>query len=290
MFVEAIKQNTKYTKQLRTISRKFDSEEVSRGAASLIVVNDDGWLLTCRHVAAQIRAAEQLGRKYVAYRNELKMNPANKDAIVKKYGYKPDMVVQVKNQFFNVFKGAPEKIRVFIHRHYDIALIKIEGDIEMMCDTFPVFAPTPVESGMQLCKLGFPFAAYTCIAYDKEKDDIVFTKEGQVHTPYFPLDGMVTRRIGKDKKVFAFEMSSPGLRGQSGGPVFDTDGTVHGMQSVTTHLDLDFKMKKRTSIEGVTSKQTEHGFLNVGIAIASTELIAFMEKHQVRFEQKPYVV
>ena len=48
------------------------------------------------------------------------------------------------------------------------------------------------------------------------------------------------------RKVHYLETSSAGLLGQSGGPIFDIDGTVWAMQSRTTHLPLGFAPKVNT--------------------------------------------
>lgn len=67
--------------------------------------------------------------------------------------------------------------------------------------------------------------------------------------PMFPIDGIMTRNIisGKSQDgIFEFkwlETSSPGLRGQSGGPTFDKDGNIWALQSQTRHLPLGFSPK-----------------------------------------------
>jgi S1-C subfamily serine protease len=70
------------------------------------------------------------------------------------------------------------------------------------------------------------------------------------------------------------ETSSPGLGGQSGGPVFDVDGRVWGIQSRTQHLDLGFSPEAKIDGKTVAERQ----FLNVGLAVHAETVIAFLEK------------
>lgn len=56
------------------------------------------------------------------------------------------------------------------------------------------------------------------------------------------------------------ETSSPGLKGQSGGPIFDKEGTVFGIQSRTMHFPLGFA----PPVQDGTARHKEHQFINVG--------------------------
>jgi len=42
-------------------------------------------------------------------------------------------------------------------------------------------------------------------------------------------------------EIMGIELSTPGLRGQSGGPLFNSEGIICGMQSSTNHLHLGFE-------------------------------------------------
>ena len=279
MFVQAIKDAVVYTKQFRTIHRFFGSTEVKKAASSMMVLNEEGWLLTCKHVAQYIPLAQNINQTYLNYKQRLAQGEDAFD-LAEKFKYKTNTPMQLKNQFFDIFEGQIDKVNVRLHPTLDMALVHVEGDYKLKADTFPTFSKEHPEAGMMLCKVGFPFVEYTCVKYDEISDDIFFTQEGILQTPYFPLDGMVTRRIAQNGKIVAFEMNSPGLRGQSGGPVFDSSGLVYGMQTLTRHLDLEFSSKKQT-IEGEDT--TEHAFMHVGVAISSVEIIAFLKEHNVTY-------
>ena len=59
------------------------------------------------------------------------------------------------------------------------------------------------------------------------------------------------------------ETSTPGLKGQSGGPIFDSHGNIYGMQVITNHLPLGF----HPMVEYDGRKVVENQFLNVGVGV-----------------------
>src|SRR6266849_3059507 len=252
MFVEAIERAAEFTRPIHFISRNFGSAEVVPGAASLFFVNSEGWALTCRHVAEAITAADQMNRKYIQYRGELaasfgkvKQKQAVRD-LARKFGYNPETVAEVKLSFVNCIEGDLLADMKW-HPELDVALIQFKNFKNVLCSKFPVFAKdsTNLKQGRFLCRLGFPFPEFTNFGYDQAKDEIMWTNSGRTDTPRFPIEGMVTRLVGMDAQtIVGFELSTPGLRGQSGGPVFDTSGTVWGIQSRTNHLDLDFDVNQ----------------------------------------------
>jgi hypothetical protein len=97
---------------------------------------------------------------------------------------------------------------------------------------------------------------------------------------------MVTRRLrGADGNIFGFEMSTPGLRGQSGGPAFDIEGKVWGMQFATKHLDLNFDVDQEVLRQGTKKRVVDSAFLHVGLCIHVDILKSFMKDKGVRFSE-----
>ena len=83
--------------------------------------------------------------------------------------------------------------------------------------------------------------------YD-EKANTFTLPEGSVPLPLFPMEGMFTRVVNTrapgsgDGEPSAFiETSTPSVVGQMGGPVFDADAVVWGIQSHTMHHALGFR-------------------------------------------------
>jgi hypothetical protein len=97
---------------------------------------------------------------------------------------------------------------------------------------------------------------------------------------------MVTRHLGDAAgAVVGFELSTPGLRGQSGGPAFDTDGRVWGMQFGTNHLDLNFDVDVDVVRDGNKKHVKDSAFLHVGHCVHVDALKAFMQQHGVGFAE-----
>ena len=74
------------------------------------------------------------------------------------------------------------------------------------------------------------------------------------------------------------ETSTPGLRGQSGGPIFDTNGDIWAIQSRTQHYDLGFKPK------AMQSAQEEHQFLNVGLGVHVQTVLGFLDQLGIKYQ------
>lgn len=64
------------------------------------------------------------------------------------------------------------------------------------------------------------------------------------------------------------ELSSPGLRGQSGGPVFDANGTIFGLQSQTLSHELNFNTKEKQ-------------YFHAGIAVHPSIICEFLDQKNV---------
>lgn len=294
MFVKAIEIAVGFTRPIHSISRNYGSTVIQPGAATLFFVNSDGWALTCRHVANQLLIGDQLGAKRQAFLNELATLRGQKKEkqllrqLKQKYGYSKNVTFELFNNFVNCVEGQLDA-EVKLHQDLDAALIHFRNFTRLGCNSFPYFAAngSDLKQGKSLCRLGFPFPEFTNFAYDKITDKIQWINTGRMDTPRFPLEGMVTRHLANDKgQVVGFEMSTPGLRGQSGGPVFDSEGVVWGMQSATGHLDLDFDVNQEVMRNGLRKRVSDSAFLHVGLCIHVDVLKAFMTEHGVKFQEK----
>ena len=290
MFVGAIERAVEFTRPIHTIVRYFGSTEVHPGAASLFFVNDAGWALTCRHVAQQVIDADRLAERYQAFKAERdavtgkKRRQAERE-LARKHGFDSPQPVEVRNLFVNCVEG-PLNLALTLHATLDIALLKFSGFTELGCSAFPVFGRdgADLKQGKSLCRLGFPFPEFTNFAYDPATDSIGGVQQGRDQTPRFPIEGMVTRHLlGPNAAVVGFELSTPGLRGQSGGPVFDSEGRVWGMQSQTAHLDLAFDVDMEVVRDGRKRRVRDSAFLHVGHCVHVDVLKEFMREHGVGF-------
>lgn len=273
MFKNSIKTNLNYTRPLLIGERFFNSNEIVTGIATFIILNDEGDVLTCKHVAQKIEEAEILNNKYQEYlKNKVESKYTKKD------------IVQIKNLFMNCFEEGTLD-RIIYHKDLDLALVKFRDFKKVNTNVFPIFSTKTIEPGESICRLGFPWPTYNCFKYNDAKDEIEIDMNGNFDTPAFPLDGMITRLVIKENELIAFESSSPGLKGQSGGPVFDTAGNILGIQTATTHLDLmfdiDYRIKKNTREYKALAKQ----FINLGIAISANQIIKFLDENKVKYNK-----
>jgi hypothetical protein len=91
------------------------------------------------------------------------------------------------------------------------------------------------------------------------------------------------RGVRSGKSARFLETSSPGARGQSGGPIFDVEGTVWAIQSHTRHVDLEFSAE--LTVKG--RKVVENQVLNVGLGADATEIVRFAQDNGVRIAVHP---
>jgi len=291
MFVRAIDVTAQFTRAIHSIERYFGSPDVFPGAASMFFVNADGWALTCRHVAQQIVGADQLLQKFTDFKNQRTALSGKKDArrliraLEKTFGFNSTTVVELYNNFMGCVEG---KLQADLkwHATLDLALIQFHGYDRLLCNTFPVFADAhdDLKQGKVLCRLGFPFPEFNNFEYDGVADHIRWTSVGRIDTPRFPVEGMVTRHLlDQGGGIMGFEMSTPGLRGQSGGPAFDTEGRVWGMQSATNHLDLNFDVDMKVRRNGQEVRMKHHAVMHVGHCIHVRAIKEFMTANGVSF-------
>jgi Trypsin-like peptidase domain len=293
MFVHAIEIATGFTRPIHSISRNYGSSTIHLGTATLFFINSDGWALTCRHVAEQLLAGDQLLSKREAFLKELDTRHGQKKEkqlvreLEQKYGYSKNVTFELYNTFINCVEG-PLNVEIRSHSNLDLALIHFREFIGLGCNSFPTFAAngSDLKQGKFLCRLGFPFPEFSNFAYDSTTNKIQWTTSGRTDTPCFPIEGMVTRHLVEGNgPVIGFEMSTPGLRGQSGGPAFDPEGRIWGMQAATAHLDLDFDVNQEVMRNGLKKRVSDSAFLHVGHCMHVNVLKSFMTQHGVRFQE-----
>jgi hypothetical protein len=293
-FVPAIEKAARFVRPIHTITRNYGSEAVVPSTASLFFINSDGWALTCRHVSDLVANADRVNRRYRQFQREahdliVRKRKAAVRELEKKYGYSERITVEIRNTFVNCADGKLD-VKIVPHDKLDLALIKFSSG-RLHCDEFPVFPAdtSALKPGLMLCRLGYPFPDFTNYRYDEEKDAIEWTGEGRVHTPLFPIEGMVTRLIlqgGNGREtVSGFEMSTPGLRGQSGGPAFDAEGRVWGVQFATGHLYLGFDVHQEVLKMGRTVTVSDNAFLHVGHCLHVDRIKEFLKANGVAFRE-----
>lgn len=294
MFVNAIKEVSKFTRPLQTITRTYGNKHITPGLSSLFFVNEMGTAVTCKHVSQLIVASDQINKRFSDFKNEVAKLP--KDASFKrnlkglelKYNFKKNSTTQLKHSFMGAVDRF-DQITVKQHPKYDLAIVQLKGFNEIQYSGFARFLKdtSKIEQGKQLCRLGFPFPEFNNFKYEETQDDIQFDKTKKAMVPIFPIDGIVTRNIAENNEIMGVEMSTPGLKGQSGGPLFDKNGVVYGMQQSTKHLHLGFDVEdKELLIKGEKKKINDYAFLHLGQCIRVDIIKDFLKKNQVKFYEE----
>lgn len=274
MFVEAIEKASAFTFPL-IISNQYQDGSVSSSLASFIILNEEGWLLTAAHTI-QDTSLHHTHRK--EYREYLQgegtvLNP--------KWILNHSLWFGADHHRVHEFHVLPDN---------DLAIGKIENFDPSFVRHYPGFiSPESVKTGRSLCKLGFPF-------YDIQatfSENTFRYAPDLFPIPRFPYEGMVTRIISggvvpsepapeqerPSREILWIETSSPGLRGQSGGPIFDTAGHVWGIQSMTRHLPLGFSPSIKK--DGVTV--VENQFINLGWCTHVQAIMNFLDQYGIKY-------
>lgn len=293
MFEQAIQNMLQFTRPLHSISRTYGGL-ILPGSSTFFFVNDSGVAITCKHVLDLIPAADNINNNYQQFKIERDRIPKdgkykrNLQGLELKYKYTQESTVQLKNNFLNCF----DKIdQIICHPHptLDLAIIEFKGFNKIFYTSHAQFLKdsSKIQQGKYLCRIGFPFPEFNNFKHNTALDDIEWTNTGNPNSPSFPIDGIVTRFVADaNSSITGIEMSTPGLRGQSGGPLFDTEGKIYGMQFATNHLHLGFDMKDTEIINnGKKSKVSNFPFMHVGICVHLDKIKEFLREHKINFTE-----
>ena len=294
MFEETIENISQFTRPMHTITRSYGGM-ISPGTATFFFVNDHGVAITCKHIADLILAAENINQGFSKFKAE--KDQLSKDAkfarnikgLELKYKYSNETTVQIKNNFLNCFDKI-NQIVCHIHPTLDLAILEFKGFDRIHYNSYASFVKdnNKIKQGKYLCRLGFPFPEFNNFAHNSVTDDIEWTNAGNANSPTFPIDGIITRFVADiTNGITGIEMSTPGLRGQSGGPLFDSEGRIYGMQFATNHLHLGFDIKEREIIhDGKKSKVSNYPFLHVGLCVHVEKIKEFLREHKINFREE----
>ena len=269
-------------------SRRFHDGRVSSGCGTFIVVNSDGWIATAAHIIGELKLYEthmpevaDYNAQKAAIEADSGLKPSQKRKRVARLNANPKWVI---NQA--IMWGSPKSVLVetYVDRLADLAIGRLEPFDPKGIEGYPTFKDPsqPMPYGTSLCRLGYPFheirASFDEATSQFQLDPSVFP------IPRFPNDGIHTRVVvvaaqDGSRTVKFIETSSPGLMGQSGGPVFDQHGHIWAIQSSTHCLPLGFS----PSVQAGNQRIVEHQFMHLGRCSHVEELIRMMKENKVAF-------
>lgn len=292
MFRKAYHLANKYTKPFIVAMRFFD-QRVEVGLGSFVLINKDGWMMTAAHnfgVAFGFNEHKSLIQSHQEKTNAILNNNQIHEVEKKKMLQQLQPNKNWITHFSFLVNGQPNAIlENYIYGEHDLALFRINPAVLDENSIYPKFInPKHISPGTSLCKLGFPFVEVKA-TFDERTQQFVFPKN-LLPLPLFPMEGIYTRNMhrgmsGDGIDILFLETSSPGVKGQSGGPMFDTAGNIYAIQSQNMTVNLGYK----GTIEENGLKIEENQFLNVGIGVHPLTIEKLLQKHGIKYERAEIV-
>ena len=209
---------------------------ISVGAG--ILLNKDGWVLTAKHVleeAAKVLAEEARSRAWESIKGDHSLSSKARQRALRNVGKRP----KIKRAAVMWGQVGADVDETHVHNDIDLALFRIANLTLGREFTPPKFRDGEIPAGEMLCRSGFALLEDKLVV---KWDDKERTFAANAMPPLFANSGIVSRFID-DGGVQIIEVDSPGLKGQSGGPLFDEQGRICGMQFRTTHYPLGFNTR-----------------------------------------------
>jgi trypsin-like peptidase len=279
------------------LSRRTIGGDCSSSIGAFVIVNDEGWIVTAHHIAellGKMIAGANKARAHETQEAQIRNDSSLDHKARKKKLASLGHLSKDETDRCSAWWGKDGLNVAQFHSlpHVDLAVGKLEPFDKNWVPTYPTFKDPAknFEPGTSLCKLGFPFHQITP-TWNAAKDSFELPP-GALPMPLFPMDGILTRFaeirvVGGPAPPYPLrflETSTPGLRGQSGGPIFDTRGTIWGIQVRTAHLSLGFD----PPIPNAKPGEKEHQFLNVGLGVHPETIIGFLRDNGVKIDVSAY--
>lgn len=323
MFVEALEITQHFTHPV-LMAYKNVNDDIKSAVGAFVVVNKDGWIVTAGHnLTPYVRwlAEVEDTRSRINEINAVRFdNSLTAHERAKKLQGLPTVKGDSKavlgafwgwpNVVIRDITTADQLVPTGFENIIDLAVGRLEPFNPDWVKRYPVFKRSDgdFKAGTSLCKQGFPFNEFAPI-FDEETGKLnlpedLFPMSG------FPTEGILTRvrqyeltdvdATGAAVKcdigfpVQYIETSSPGLRGQSGGPTVDRHGTVWAIQVRTEFLSLGFEPKvpeKKRRFQNQSKNEkppTVHQFQSVGLGVHPETISFFFKARGIKFELAEY--
>lgn len=254
MFCNAIKEISNFTRPILFVSR-LNSDKLIPGSATLFFINEQGYALTCKHVVTSI------------------INVANNS-----------------NKAIFKFDGCYRKIHninIITHPIYDLAIIKFNGEYPLYTNYAYLKKSNEINPGKFLVRSGFAFPEFDNYKIDIKTNKLLFTNNGNQNTPLFSSEGMVSRLVADKNDLVGIELSTPGIKGTSGGPLYDENGVIYGIQSMSKHYHLGFDIiNENVLVNGEYTKISNYPFISLGQCISINIIKDFLNEHKIKYYEK----
>lgn len=288
MFNKAYNIANKYTQPLVVTLRFFDGT-LEGGLGSFVILNKEGWCITAAHNFGAAFAFNQNQAEIKEYQEKVEKINSNSQLRAQQ---KKSLLKSLKSNkkwltdFAILLGGQPINIlENHIYGENDLAFFKIDPSIMKDLNIFPkIKKSNNISPGTSLCKLGFPFVEVKP-SFDFSTRQFTLPSN-LLPIPLFPIEGIYTRNLSMGTTTYGtdilyIETSSPGLKGQSGGPIFDTEGNLYAIQSQNVTIPLGFK----GTVDVNGKKVEENQFSNFGIGVHTQIIELLLDRHNIKYDR-----
>ena len=281
MFADACQRVSEFIRPV-VVSTRLQNGEVRTQCGTFIVVNRDGWVITAGHLYDSfVKYQTDLNKlREIRELNESRSSRPGAPTME----MKPDPTFITNHSFWWGWDGVKLN-NVFVNRQIDIAVGRLEPFDPSWIREYPVFKdPDHLRPGTSICRMGFPFSNVECV-FDETANAFRLSRKPTLEA-MFPNDGIHSRTVdlGRTKdglfdRLYV-DTSSPGIPGQSGGPIFDSEGRIYAMQASTLFIPLN--LHPFADYEGRTV--VENQFLNVGRGVHVRTIRQVLESRGVHYD------
>ena len=221
--------------------------KVNCGIGAGIIINNEGWFITAGHILHQIMDLDKQVNTKKTGRN--KNRPTH---------------------YASVFGTTNATLSMgTVLGEVDLGIGKLDGYGPPQGHVFPRLRVMDVQQGELLCRAGYPFVDNIKPKWSGNR----FTFTNLFPVPMFVNEALVSR-FATLKSGMWIETSSPGLKGQSGGPLADADGLICGIQVNTHHYPLGFQGRGRNQV------------LNVGRAVHVHTIRNYLNSNNISYSSE----
>ena len=292
MFVTAFKRATCFTRPV-VISRRYFDRSIDCGCGAFVVINDEGWIVTAAHLLSPFEKIQQDAEAIVEYYHTIhaieQEEGVPREERFERIRRLEDNPKWITNLSYWWGRDGVQLADIRPLPEGDLALGRLTPFDPNAWAEYPVFkSPGDLGVGTALCKIGYPFQKIQ--ASFREANNSFELNPAARTLACFPMEGLYTRTLSAGKSgdgrydIKFLETSSPGLTGQSGGPILDANGTIWGVQSRTDHHAYGSVCR----VEKGGRKVEEDQCINLGVGIHPEVIVHFLSDNGIRFALSDY--
>ena len=237
---------------------------------ALIIINPDGWVLTASHLFDNVR---QVLQPMPAARQN---NQSENELLA--WGHEGARFVDIRHL-----------------RPADLAIARLDPFDSRSVHVYPTLKHAfNLSQGTSLCRLGYPFykvqSTYDALMYS-------FSFDWKLIIPSFVIEGLYSRtwapQIPEHEGYYMkfIETSSSPLPSQSGGPVFDRNGTVWSINNLSCSRELrNPHVPDEEQALGETGCviPEENQYFRTGISPHPQVILDFLDRNNVQYKLSDY--